>query len=133
MKKILLLLFLLFSLVLSAKKGCFNTRIPPPFNKAQTHEYRVGVHTVTIEVNRVPGKGSGDDGPVTLMVSVDGQPGTSLDSYFDYDTLMDVPPARISYWWMDFDLFPDLIIEIPPATKYFVGSKDGQLHFHSIK
>lgn len=95
----------------------------------ETTYFSVGKHHVEITPRAI---NPGDNGPVDVSISIDGQMQEPLPSQFNYDTLMDVSPVSTSWWWIDGDLRLDLVMSMrtPYGNKllhYTITSQDGAL------
>jgi hypothetical protein len=66
-----------------------------------------------------------DNGPVEVIVSTEA--GVSvIRSMYNYDLFSEQPAGTLARFWMDGDIWPDVIIApTEPAEIYFVSSQDG--------
>jgi len=93
-------------------------------NCSNDSSYYTGKHKVVLTtMTEIPG----DHGPAYIRVSIDGQKAGEIQTTFNYDTLMNVPPGYVLYQWIDGDIYPDLVIVTSSGEKYFVSSRYGTL------
>lgn len=118
------ILLFLMNLVLCERR--INFCIPPDSRScSNVSVYYTGKHNV--ELTTVA-ETSGDHGPAYIRVRVDGYKAGEINTTFNYDTLMDVPPGYVLYQWIDGDIYPDLVIMTSSGEKYFVSSRRGTLY-----
>lgn len=97
-----------------------------------TYTFEISEYTVDLKVFTTA---SGDNGPATIEVSVDGQPTATLLSRFNYDLWSADHPARSQLRDVDGDRHPDLIIRLQTwePESYYVSSADGKIYPHEVQ
>ncbi len=123
-------LALLIATVIWLAAGLHKKRIEPSLGGGGLPQiHTIGKHRIDLLARTLR---EGDDGSVELQVTIDGAPAGSIPSYFNYDTLMDIPAGYTCLRWIDRDLTRDLVI-MPQNSRggqgpaYYIGSRNGTL------
>lgn len=90
------------------------------------HRFNLTRSAVTIRLDYLQ---DGDNGPVLLTVYRESDNLGEIEANFDYDFFSREPAGWVHYWWMDGDLWPDVVILPNDITQscYVVLSQTSEL------
>ena len=75
---------------------------------------------------------SGDNGRAKIDIYIDNVKIYEMLSFFNYDTLTDVPAAYVSFMWKDGDFYQDLVITNSNGDSLYISSKNKNVDISAI-